>query len=182
MKNEINRIFLDEHGRFQIDFSQAIWATNKLHNIFATLKDNILNDVDFVVEDDYNIFFIEYKNSNVKVSGESGKFNPISGEGLRVVARKYYDSLNFIRALGKGFNKNKIYVYILETKRNKRNNDELKKYAYNRLKDRLPFKFKTRSEAQGILMTETMIDDLKILSIKDWNEQYQQFPAKLLVD
>ena len=179
MKNEINKIFLDEHQRFQIDFSQAIWATDKVHNIFCTLKDNILNDVDFVVEDEYNLFFIEYKNSNVKTEGESKKFNPIDGEGLRKVARKYYDSLNFIKATGKGYQKKKIYIYILETRHKERRNNELRKYAYNRLKDRLPFKFKNKSESQGIIMTETMIDVLKVLSIKEWNEEYKQFPAKI---
>lgn len=180
MKNDINKIFLDEHGRFQIDFSQAIWATDKVHNIFCTLKDNILNDVDFVVEDEYNLFFIEYKNSNVKTEGESKKFNPIDGEGLRKVARKYYDSLNFIKATGKGYQKKKIYIYILETKHKERRNNELRKYAYNRLKDRLPFKFKKKSESQGIIMQETMIDVLKVLSIKEWNEDYKQFPAKII--
>ena len=180
MKNDINKIFLDEHGRFQIDFSQAIWATDKVHNIFCTLKDKILNDVDFVVEDEYNLFFIEYKNSNVKTEGESKKFNPIDGEGLRKVARKYYDSLNFIKTTGKGYQKKKIYIYILETKHKERRNNELRKYAYNRLKDRLPFKFKNKSESQGIIMTETMIDVLKVLSIKEWNEEYKRFPAKII--
>lgn len=180
MKNEVNRIFLDEHGRFQIDFSNAIWATDKLHQIFCTLKDNILSDVDFVVEDNDNLFFIEYKNSNVKIEGENKKFNPIDGEGLRKVARKYFDSLNFIRATGRGNQKKKIYIYILETKRTERKNDELRKYACNRLKDRLPFKFKNKSASQGIVMTETMIDALKVLSIEEWNEEYRQFPARII--
>ena len=182
MKNEVNRIFLDEHGRFQIDFSEAIWATDKLHEIFSVLKDNILSDVDFVVEDTDSLFFIEYKNSNVKTEGESKKFNPIDGEGLRKVARKYFDSLNFIRATGRGNQKHKIYVYILETKHTERKNDELRKYAYNRLRDRLPFKFKNKSASQGIMMTETMIDVLKVLSIQEWNEEYKQFPAKIISD
>lgn len=180
MKNEENKIFLDEHGRFQMDFSEAIWATDKLHKIFCTLKDNILNDVDFVVEDNYNLFFIEYKNSNVKTEGESKKFNPIDGEGLRKVARKYFDSLNFIRTTDRGIQKKKIYIYILETKHKGRRNNELRKYAYNRLRDRLPFKFKNKSESQGIMMIETMIDNLKVLSIQEWNEEYKQFPAKII--
>ena len=180
MKNEENRIFLDEHGRFQIDFSSAIWATDKLHEIFSILKDNILSDVDFVAEDEYNLFFIEYKNSNVKTGGEKKKFQPIDGEGLKKVARKYFDSLNFVRTTGRGINKKKIYIYILETKHKERKNNELRKYAYNRLKERLPFKFKNKSESQGIVMTETMIDVLKVLSITEWNEEYIQFPAKII--
>ena len=29
-------------------------------------------------------------------------------------------------------------------------------------------------------MQETMIDVLKVLSIKEWNEDYKQFPAKII--
>ena len=180
MKNKENGIFLDEHGRFQIDFSKAIWATDKLHEIFSILKGDILSDVDFVVEDEYNLLFVEYKNSNVKTEGETKKFNPIDGEGLQKVARKYFDSLNFIRTTGRGLKKKKVYIYILETHHKERRNNELRKYAYNRLKDRLPFKFKKKSESQGIIMQETMIDVLKVLSIKEWNEDYKQFPAKII--
>lgn len=55
-------IFIDENQSCQFDFSAAIWATNELNTIYHNAKVQ-LSDVDFIVETETEILFIEYKNA-----------------------------------------------------------------------------------------------------------------------
>ncbi len=55
-------MFRDENESWQIDFSSAIWATDKLHEIFSVIKDSVLSDVDFVAETRDFVLFVESKN------------------------------------------------------------------------------------------------------------------------
>lgn len=48
----------------KIDFSSAVWSTNKLNRVFHSTVSSILSDVDFVAETDKEILFVEYKNVN----------------------------------------------------------------------------------------------------------------------
>ena len=163
-------IFKDENESWQIDFSSAIWATDKLHEIFSVIKDSFLSDVDFVAETKDFVLFVESKNSNFKEAKH--KFKPHETEKIISVARKYYDSLVYIRSLIEDRNKKKIYIYLLES----RNGDtNLRKSVRNRLKDRLPFKLQ-RNDG----LYETMIDDFDVLSFAEWNKRFKQFPAERL--
>ena len=166
---KMNYIFTDENKTWQFDFSNAIWATNQLHEVFQCVKDGILYDVDFVVEDEYNLYFIECKNSNFAGVTMPNEHKPLSPEILRTVARKYFDSLNYIRAIGRCDNKRKVYIYVLEAK----NGDEhLRKFVKNRLQCRLPFKLQQHPNVKEIMITE-----LQVVNLNEWNEKYQKFPA-----
>lgn len=166
----MSTIFKDENESWQIDCSSAIWATDKLHEIFSVVKDSLLSDVDFVVEAENFMLFVESKNSNFKEAQH--EFNPLDKEKIANVARKYYDSLIYVRALMKERNKKKIYIYLLES----RNGDSnLRKSVRNRLKDRLPFKLQRNDE-----LHETLIDDFDVLSFDEWNKRFKQFPAQRL--
>ena len=46
----LDKIFTDETSSLQIDFSNAVFATDKLNNIFHDAGMSILKDVDFVAE------------------------------------------------------------------------------------------------------------------------------------
>lgn len=163
-------IFKDENASWQIDFSSAIWATDNLHKIFAIVKDGFLSDVDFVAEDEDYVLFVESKNSNFKDA--SHDFNPLEREKIINVARKYYDSLVYIRSLLQERNKKKIYIYLLEARHG---DSTLRKRVRNRLKDRLPFKLQRDDR-----LCEKMIDDFDVLSFAEWNTRFKQFPAKRL--
>lgn len=163
-------IFRDENESWQIDFSSAIWATDKLHEIFSVIKDSFLSDVDFVAETEDFVLFVESKNSNFKKAKHV--FDPLDTEKIISVARKYYDSSAYVRSLIKDRSKKKIYIYLLES----RNGDgNLRKFVRNRLKDRLPFKLQRNNE-----LYETMIDDFDVLSFAEWNKRFKQFPAQRL--
>ena len=150
-------IFKDENASWQIDFSSAIWATDKLPEIFAIVKDSFLSDVDFVAVDEDYVLFVESKNSNFKEA--SHDFNPLEREKIINVARKYYDSLVYIRSLFQERNKKKIYIYLLEARHG---DSTLRKRVRNRLKDRLPFKLQRYDR-----LCEKMIDDFDVLSFAE---------------
>ena len=160
----------DENESWQIDFSSAIWSTDRLHEVFAVVKDSFLSDVDFVAEDEDFVLFVESKNSNFKEA--KNKFKPHEKEKVISVARKYYDSLVYVRALLKKRNKRKIYVYLLESRDGDIN---LRKVVRNRLKSRLPFKLQKNDG-----LYETMIDEFYVLNLDEWNKYFKQFPAKRL--
>ena len=165
----MNYIFTDENKTWQFDFSSALWATNQLHKIFQCVKDGILYDVDFVVEDEHNLYFIECKNSNFAGVTMPGEHRPLSPEILRTVARKYFNSLQYIQTVGIGCNKRKVYIYILEAQ----NEDEhLRKFVKNRLQSRLPFRLQQQPNIK-----EIMISELQVVNLCEWNEKYHKFPA-----
>ena len=169
---KMSYIFTDENKTWQFDFSSAIWATNQLHEIFKCVKDGILCDVDFVVEDEFNLYFIECKNSNFIGVTQPNEHKPLAPEILRTVARKYFNSLQYIQAIGKGDNKRKVYIYVLEAKNEDIN---LRKFVKNRLRSRLPFKLQQQPDVK-----EQMITELQVINLDEWNEKYKNFPAKRL--
>lgn len=164
------KIFTDEKQTCQIDFANAVWATDQLNNIFHDVKDSILSDVDFIVEGANSIFFIEVKNPNFRGVDNPKAFKPLDSDLIRVLAKKYFDSFHYVRGLGKTSNKQKIYICIIETK----NSDSVtRKSLRNRLRDRLPFKLQK-------IFSEKMIDDVKVLSFDEWNDNFPQFPLSRL--
>ena len=165
-------MFKDENESWKINFSSALWVTDKLHEIFSVIKDSFLSDVDFVAEAEDFVLFVESKNSNFKEAKH--KFKPYETEKIISVARKYYDSLVYIRSLIEDRSKKKIYIYLLESCNGDIN---LRKSVRNRLKDRLPFKLQRDAK-----LHEKMIDEFDVLSFDEWNKRFKQFPAERLKD
>lgn len=165
-------IFTDENQTCQIDFTNAVWATDQLNSIFSVVKDSILSDVDFIVEESNSIFFIEVKNSNFLGVDNPKAFKLLHSDLIKVLAKKYFDSFHYVRGLGKTFSKQKIYICIIEAA----NSDSVtQKSLRNRLRDRLPFKLQ-----KIFSVSEKMIDDVKVLSFDEWNENFPQFPLSRL--
>lgn len=107
----MEKIFTDETPpSLQIDFSEALWATDKLNSIFHNAGIQ-LNDVDFIAETENELIFVECKNAN-RLDAANPDFNPAENKKLNTVARKYYDSLNFCVFSERGANKRKIYCFI----------------------------------------------------------------------
>ena len=72
----MTRIYQDENRKFQFDFSAALWATDRLHDIYAQNKVGILSDVDFIAETEDSILLIEYKNADIAGAVHPEVFNP----------------------------------------------------------------------------------------------------------
>ena len=114
-----------------------------------------------MAEDEEFVVFVESKNSNFRDA--RNKFNPLDKEKIISVARKYYDSLIYVRALLKKRTKKKIYIYLLESCHG---DSTLRRSVRNRIKDRLPFKIQQNAE-----LYETMIDYFDVLSLDEWNQR-----------
>ncbi len=166
------QIFSDENNSCKIDFSKAIWATDQLNRIFHAAKASVLKDVDFVAETEDTLFFVEYKNANLSNATHPQAFKPLEDKKLNSVARKYYDSLNFLRAMQRGKKKQKVYVYILEAPHG---DVVLRNRVKVLLKGRLPFLLQKQND-----MSEKMIDCVTVISIDEWNDRYRDFPLQRL--
>lgn len=163
-------IFTDENQTCQIDFTNAVWATDQLNSIFSVVKDSILSDVDFIVEGANSIFFIEVKNSNFLGVDNPKAFKSLHEDLIRVLAKKFFDSFHYVRGLGKTSDKQKIYICLIETPLG---DSVMRRALRNRLKDRLPFKLQK-------IFSEKMIDDVLVWSFDEWNEYFPQFPLSRL--
>ena len=171
----LDKIFTDETSSLQIDFSNAVFATDKLNNIFHDAGMSILKDVDFVAETDTEFIFVECKNSNRVDAENSEAFNPKSDRYINSVAQKYYDSLSFLNFTDKNLQKKKIFCYIIESKGG---DIILRNYLRTRIANLLPFKL----QRQEFLPCTIMIDDFFVFSFNEWNKNFPQFPLSRLVE
>ena len=162
-------IYVDENNHFQFDFSKAVWASNELNNKYKKIN-SLLSDVDFIVETDHEIIFLEYKNSDVPNAANPAAFEEklCTDEHYMSIAKKYYGSLFYALICEK--RKTFRYVYILECAR-AGSTERLRIRA--KVKAKLPFELQNDPEIKIAL-----IDDFDILSIDEWNRNplYGQFP------
>ena len=173
----MEKIFTDESNEttppsLQIDFSEALWATNELNSIFRRAGLS-LNDVDFIAETEEELIFVECKNAN-RVDAVNPEFNPIEDKKLNAIARKYYDSLNFCMFSKRGLSKRKIYCFIVEAKLGSLT---LRNQWKILLAKRLPFELQKQNH-----FPMKMIDELNVMSIGEWNKKYPQFPITRLIE
>ena len=165
MKN----IFIEENGAYSIDCSNAVWATDEIHEDYHNAGMHI-NDVDFLIENSTHILMVEYKNACLVNAEKPEAFQPMADKKILIAARKFYDSLHYLRLLDK--NKLVQYIYILEYP----NGDvTTRKRLRNRLKLELPFVLQ-----DNIGNGKKLIDRVDVLSIDEWNADSQcgNFPVK----
>lgn len=147
--------------------SQAVWASDRLNSIYHESKIE-LSGVDFIAETENDLLFIEYKNAKVSNASNPSSFQPNLDKKINQVVRKYYDSFIYTSAMGIGNKKSKRFIYILEYP----NGDSVTRRAIqNKLKTKLPFLFQELNE-----VIYNLIDEMNVMSIKEWNEAYPNFP------
>ncbi|MBE6098019.1 MAG: hypothetical protein E7198_09525 [Schwartzia succinivorans] len=176
----MSQIFFDEHHLYEIDFSSAPWATDRLHDIFHKAGLTIWHDVDWVVETNDELLLVEYKNANHPNARDV--FNPLKNEKLDNVAKKYYESSYFLQAARRVEQKKKKFVYILE---HKDGDSVMLNMVRNQLISRLPFRLQNQFEEKldilsdnHFVLSSKWIEAVEVLSIKEWNKNYPQFPLK----
>lgn len=160
-----NMIFTEENKVYQIDCRKALWATDKLNEIYHDAKVQ-LSDVDFIIETDDRILLVEYKNANIAHAVKPEAFNTKDNKLYDRLARKYYDSLFYLQLVRK--NKPKYFTFVVEFP-----NDDIviRKYMRSRLKGILPF------ELQKLNGSEIkLIEECEVCNIAEWNEKYVDFP------
>ena len=167
-------ILIEEHGHYGIDCKTAIWATGEVHDIYHRCGLSYLSDADFVIETSDYFLLIEYKNSIVheaRIHAPSQReYNPEDDDKFKILVKKFYDSLHYLRLFGK--NKPIHYICVLEYPKG---NSTSRKVLRNRLKQQLPFRLQDSVET-GI----KLIESVNVVNIEEWNNhpKYGQFPIK----
>ena len=168
-------VLIEEHHKYGIDCTNAVWASDNMHEIYHKCGlPHILCDTDFVVETDRYILLIEYKNANIPEAtahaNKDNEYNPFADNKFDKIVRKYYDSLHYLRLMGK--DKPVQYIFVLEYPKG---NSALRKILRNRLKKQLPFKLQDQF-AGGV----KLIEAVDVVNIGEWNanELYGCFPIK----
>ncbi len=168
-------VLIEEKRNYGIDCRNAVWASDEIHEAYhACGLPDILCDADFVIETSDSILLVEYKNSNVPearahVTADT-EYDPFQSDKFNKIVSKYYDSLHYLRLLGK--EKPIHYVFVLEYPKG---DSTSRRALRNRLKKRLPFDLQDRV-GTGI----KLIESVNVVNISEWNENvtYGQFPIK----
>lgn len=175
---EMPQILYEEKNKYGINCGKAIWASDEMHNIYHSCGlPDILADADFVIETEEYILLIEYKNANVAEalahSNHTTPYDPFENNKFNKIVRKYYDSLHYLRLMGK--EKPIHYIFVLEYPKG---DSTSRKMLRNRLKKRLPFQLQEQF-ASGV----KLIDSVSVLSINEWNADsyYGQFPINPVI-
>ena len=168
---KMKKIFTDENEEYGLDCSQAIWASDQLHQIYHDAKVQ-LSDADFMIENSENVVIMEYKNASTEKAGElsykTKPFNPMEDKKVGSVIRKFYDSYHYLYLLGK--RKPVHYIYVVEAPGS---DSTMRKRLRGRMKTLLPFSLQESLDT-GI----KMIDKVDVMSIAEWNNDdiYGKYP------
>ena len=168
----MSKIFIEENGIYQIDLSAAISAVGDLNEKYKTIA-HILSDVDFIAETENDIFLIEYKNTEIENARDENAFKEKikNGKFYDNMVKKYYGSTFYVLACGK--EKPINFICILESSFL---DIVIRKKMCASIKKRLPYELQDIPE-----ITVNLINDFKVLSIQEWNEQYSMFPLTKLI-
>jgi len=162
-------IYFDEHEKYQIDLRFAIWKTDRLHEMYKTIG-NELSDVDWIAETNDEIFLIEFKNTRFATTKKEYEDDALEGkkEFYDKICKKYYGSTFFV--LTRKNTKPINFICVVEPEIM---DSTLRKRATASIKKRLPFELQNDTD---ILIN--LINKFEILDINEWNNQYPYFPLK----
>ena len=163
-------ILKEEKNHYVFDCSAALWASDKMHDLYHSCKvPHILNDADFVIETDSVILLVEYKNATIPEAiahaHKTKEYNPSNTDNFEKIVRKFFDSLPYLYLCKKS--KPIRYVFVVEYAKG---DTTSRKMLRNRLQKRLPYKLQ--------LDDTKLIEAVDVLNIEEWNnhEYYGQFP------
>lgn len=166
-------VLIEEKGKYGIDCRKAIWASDEIHTLYHSCGlPEILCDADFALETADAILLIEYKNANIPEARahatSANEYDPSQIGKLNKIASKFYDSLHYLRLMGK--EKPIHYIFVLEYPKG---DPASRRMLRNKLKERLPFRLQTQIDT-GI----KLIESVSVMNIAEWNADtnYGQYP------
>lgn len=174
MNSEVTmqNILIEENGIYGIDCTRAVWFTDRIHEDYHRAGIHI-NDADFIIENEDKLLMVEYKNANIPGAASPGSFKPEQDKKLSTTARKFYDSLHYLKLMEK--TKPVQYIYVLEYP----DGDAVtRRRLRNKLKAELPFALQ-ENIGNGI----KLIDKVDVVSIDEWNQDqdYGRHPISPIV-
>ena len=171
------KIMTEEHGKYGIDCTNAIWSSEDIHRLYHAGGISFLCDADFVLETEQHILLIEYKNVNTRealLHVETEKqYNPFEEKKFWTLIRKFYDSIPYLYLKGKLL-KPIRYICVLEYPKG---DSVSRKMLRNKMKKKLPF-----SLQDEIGKEISLIYSVDVMNIQEWNEDtyFGQFPIKAI--
>ncbi|MCD5413618.1 MAG: hypothetical protein LR001_01245 [Clostridiales bacterium] len=161
-------IFIEENKNYKINCNKAINLI-ELNSFYSELG-GLLCDVDVVLELEDEVVFMEYKNSMIDGAKYPDTFDSkiTSEEHYRKIARKYYDSIIYLNAIDELRKKFFRYYYVLESALA---DPIIRKRLAGKIKKKLPFEIQKKLPR----LSTNLIDDFKVLSIKEWNDLHKDF-------
>ena len=161
-------VLIEENKKYQMDCCKAVSATSEINALYNRLCNSILSDVDFFIEEKDKFIFVEYKNSCIKEAANPDAFLPSDDKTIRKIARKFYDSMFYLRLQMKEGTKPLDYVYILEYPHG---DSVTRKEIRNKIAKYLPF-----SLQKEFSVKMPLIENFHVLSIAEWNKTYPDYP------
>ena len=167
----------EEHGKYGIDCTNAIWSSEDIHSLYHAGGISFLCDADFVLETEQHILLIEYKNAKIKealLHVETEKqYNPFEEKKFWTLIRKFYDSIPYLYLSGK-LSKPIRYICVLEYPKG---DSVSRKLLRNKMKKKLPFALQDKMGKTG-----NLVHSVDVLNIQEWNEDtyFGQFPIKAI--
>ncbi len=162
-------VYVEENGVYEFDFSHALNVEGDLKSKYKCIG-NALSDVDFIVETEHEMLFVEYKNTDIENVNNPEAFNEKIKNGVLYdnLIKKYYGSAFYILSSMKY--KPITLVFIIES----RYIDSVwRKRACASIMKRLPFELQNYDEIKSEL-----IKSCQVLSIDEWNDVYSVFSMK----
>jgi hypothetical protein len=158
-------VYVEENNKYKIDCTNAIWSTDQIHFDYVATH-SLLSDVDFVIETEDIIYLVEYKNSNLPYAANPDAFQPNTQKKVEKIARKYYDSLHYLKMHDS--HKPVKYIYVVDYP-NAGQTDRM--LLRDKITDLLPFQLQIGSPIK-------LISGFDVLSIDEWNahSEYSRFP------
>lgn len=169
------KIYIDENGKSQFDFTkaQSVFEPHTLANTYG----EFLSDVDFVIEEENQVIFMEYKNACVpgtvnpealyqKVQNNNEKF-------WKIIAKKFYGTMFLVWATDRNVNDKQVkYVLLIET--TPFIDSVLKKRLKEKMMSLLPFKYKQEGEIKREIITE-----FEIMDLLEWKKKYPDYKVSI---
>lgn len=169
----MKKLFEDENHTTVFDFSAAkeVFEPHTL----ASYHSEYISDVDFVLESEDELLFMEYKNGNTKVVNNPQAFvdKVKSGSLANVLIKKFYGTLLLVMITDRNPMKKPVrYICVIEA--GDGIDDVMMKKLRNKVYAGLPFEYQSMQEIKV-----PVLDGFDLINLARWNNVYTQYPIKV---
>jgi len=163
--------YRDENGKYEFDFSQCeVWEYHQLAQ-----KTTLLSDVDFVINSEDEVIFLEYKNASIDgATNPSALLCKVETEKFILKAvKKFYSSL-FLHWACRGNENDRPIVYILLIE-HPEIDGKIRKKLREKISKQLPIRLKDEP-----VIKRNVLNKFEVLNMDEWHQAYPLFKAVAL--
>jgi len=163
--------YRDENNKYEFDFAHCeVWEYHPLAQ-----KTTSLSDVDFVIDSENEVIFLEYKNASIDgVANPSAFLCKLKTEEFYLrISKKFFSSL-FLHWACRGNEKDLPIVYILLIE-HPEIDGKIRKKLREKISKQLPFNLKDEQQIK-----RSVLNKFEVLNIDEWHQAYPMFKAVAL--